>query len=186
MKPMDPRSTLQTFDAYLFERRLELEAVVIGGAALALLGVVSRPTKDCDVLAPPLTSALRVAAREFAEATRAQGLELDDEWLNNGPSQLASVLPTGWKSRLQPLFTGRAIRLQTLDRLDLLRSKIFALCDRGLDLADCVALHPSEQEVSAIREWLEYQDANPDWPAHVAAVLRDLDSRLDRGVDHGF
>lgn len=183
---MDPRSTLQAFDAYLVPRGLELEAVVIGGAALALLDVVARPTKDCDVLAPPLSVALRDAARDFARAMRARGLELDDEWLNNGPSALGSVLPSGWEQRLQPLFSGQAIRLQTLARLDLLRSKLFALCDRGLDLADCVSLSPTAEELVSLRDWLAYQDANPDWPAHVGRVLEDLGQRLSHGRGRGL
>ena len=38
------------FDAYLAKRKLKFEGVIIGGAALNLLGVVSRLTRDCDVL----------------------------------------------------------------------------------------------------------------------------------------
>ena len=49
---MKPRETLAAFDRYLAARDLRLEAVVIGGAALNLLGVVARPTKDCDILSP--------------------------------------------------------------------------------------------------------------------------------------
>jgi len=30
--------------------------------------------------------------------------------------------------------------------------------------------------------WVEVQDANADWPAHVRATLEDLQQRLDRGV----
>jgi len=183
---MDPRTTLQAFDAYLADRYLALEAVVIGGTALALLGVIARPTKDCDVLAPPLSAALRDAARGFAQQMRTSGQELADDWLNNGPAQLASVLPAGWEGRVQPLFAGRALQLHTLHRLDLLCSKVFALCDRGLDLADCLALRPTPVELESIREWLRYQDANPDWPAHVDAVLEDIQERLGRGVGRGL
>lgn len=52
---MKPRETLDAFDRYLDGRDLGLDAVVIGGTALNLLGVVSRPTKDCDILSPPLS-----------------------------------------------------------------------------------------------------------------------------------
>ena len=45
---------LLAFDQYLAEKRLQFDAVVIGGAALNLLGVVSRLTKDCDILHPRL------------------------------------------------------------------------------------------------------------------------------------
>jgi hypothetical protein len=66
--------------------------------------------------------------------------------------------------------------------MDLLRSKLFALCDRGTDLPDCVALAPTPDEIAVILPWLEQQDANPDWPAHVGATLHDLAGRLDHGV----
>jgi hypothetical protein len=42
---MDPRETLEAFDRYLADRQLRLDAVVIGGAALNLLGIISRATK---------------------------------------------------------------------------------------------------------------------------------------------
>ncbi len=182
MKPMDTRSTLVAFDAFLAQRRLTLEAVVIGGAALALLGVIQRPTKDCDVLAPPLSEALLRAARDFAQAQRSAGLELDEDWFNNGPASLVSVLPLTWRDELQLVFEGEALVLRTLSRLDLLRSKLFALLDRAQDLDDCLALAPSADELSAVFPWLSEQDGHPQWPEHTRRVLADLGRRLGHGV----
>ncbi len=51
---MNTRETLNRFDQYLSIRGLRFEAVAIGGAALNLLGVVSRQTKDCDILFPEI------------------------------------------------------------------------------------------------------------------------------------
>jgi len=79
-------------------------------------------------------------------------------------------------------FSGHAIVLHTLGRLDLLRSKLFALCDRGIDLPDCLALAPSAEELAEILPWLEVRDANPDWPAHVRQSLSDLGRRLKHGL----
>ena len=45
MIPMRPKETIEQFDAYLAEQGLALSAVVVGGAALGLLGVVSRQTR---------------------------------------------------------------------------------------------------------------------------------------------
>lgn len=179
---MRPRETLTAFDRFLEDRALRLDAVVIGGTALNLLGVVSRPTKDCDVLHPALPPAIAEAAREFAALQRAAGEALQDDWLNNGPQSLVSQLPAGWQERLQTVFTGAALELRCLGREDLLRSKLFALCDRGIDLRDCVALAPTARELRAIRPWLETQDANPDWPAHVRETFADLAKRLGHGV----
>lgn len=175
---MHPRKTLSAFDQFLVSRGLRLDAVVIGGAALELLGVISRPTRDCDILHPSLPSAIVEAAREFARQTRAGGEALDEDWLNNGPEQLAQVLPPGWQQRTQSAFSGTALSLRALGRLDLLCTKLFALCDRGTDLADCLALAPSPAELTEASEWVQQQDSNPDWPAHVAAVLDDLARRL--------
>lgn len=179
---MKPRQTLEAFDLYLADRGLRLEAVVIGGVALNLLGIISRATKDCDVLHPPLSGAVLEAARAFAAEVRKGGETLQDDWLNNGPASLAPQLPPGWQERLQPAFTGSAIELRSLGREDLLRSKLFALCDRAIDLGDCVALVPTAEELRALLPWIEYQDANPDWPAHVQATLDDLAKRLGHGL----
>lgn len=179
---MDPRKTLERFDRFLTDLGLELDAVVVGGAALALLGVVSRTTRDCDILHPALAPQIRRAAAQFALASRAIGEALDDDWLNDGPVTLGPLLPEGWQARTEPVFVGRAIRLRSLGRLDLLRSKVFALCDRGIDLGDCLALAPTAHELADILPWLVDQDANPDWPTHARTVVADLSQRLGHGL----
>lgn len=179
---MLPRPTIEAFDALLDAGGLQLEAILVGGPALALLGVTARPTRDFDILAPELPAVIVDAARRFAREQRRLGLDLADDWLNNGPIQLRDVLPTGWRDRVQLIFQGRALRLHSLGRLDLLKTKLYALCDRGTDLADCLAMAPTDDECASAQPWLELQDANPDWPAHVAATLHDLRRRLGHGV----
>jgi hypothetical protein len=179
---MNPRETLSAFDRYLADRALRFEGVVVGGAALNLLGVVIRPTRDCDILHPKLPEKIQAAARTFAAAMRQESEALDDDWLNNGPAALAKQLPEGWEERAQTVFSGVALQLQSLGREDLLRAKLFALCDRGLDLADCLALAPAADELAALLPWLEEQDLNRDWPAHVRATLADLGKRLGHAV----
>jgi Nucleotidyltransferase of unknown function (DUF6036) len=179
---MRAREILSTFDRYLAERALRFEGIVIGGAALNLLGVVERPTKDCDVLHPELPEEIKAASRTFAADLRRDGEALADDWLNNGPAALAKQLPAAWEERVQTIFTGAAIELRSLGRQDFLCTKLFALCDRGLDLADCLALAPTADELAAILPWLEKQDLNPDWPAHVRATLADLGRRLGHAV----
>ncbi len=179
---MEATTTIALFDHFLAERGLSFEAVVIGGAALALLGIVSRQTRDCDILRPALPPEIRDAARAFATTMRAQGDALDDDWLNNGPASLTDALPEGWSERLQIAYQGRTIILRCLGRTELLMSKLFAMCDRGIDLQDCVALAPTAEELTSIRPWLERQDGNEEWPAHVRATLDDLGRRLNHGV----
>ena len=102
--------------------------------------------------------------------------------MNNGPSSLTDALPEGWRERLQLLYRGQAITLWTLGRPELLKSKLFALCDRGTDLSDCLALQPAAEELKVASPRLEIQDLHPEWPRHVQAILEDLDLRLGRGV----
>ncbi len=179
---MRPTETIGEFDAFLKERKLSFEAVVIGGAALGLLGTINRQTRDCDILHPKIPKDIQEAAREFAKVRSQSGDLLADDWLNNGPSSLVDVLPSGWLDRLQIAYKGNVITLRCLGRIDLLRSKLFALCDRNIDLQDCVALAPTKPELEEIRPWLQYQDANPAWPAHTRVVLDDLRKRLGHGV----
>ena len=170
-----------TFDAWLASRSLQLEAIVVGGSALALLGVTERQTRDVDILHPELSAEVARAAREFAAHLRGQGVELADDWLNNGPMQLAEVLPDGWRLRVRSTFDGAALRLTVLGRADLLKTKLFALCDRGTDLPDCIALAPEPEELDEAEPWLAEQDANPMWPEHVRSTLADLRRRLGHG-----
>ena len=179
---MLPRPTIEAFDSHLADLGLRLEAVVIGGSALALLGVIARPTRDFDILAPVLPPEIAEAARAFARAQRRLGIDLMDDWLNNGPKQVGDVLPKAWQLRIRRVFEGRALVLSTLGRADLLKTKLFALCDRGTDLPDCVALGPTAAELDEAALWLAEQDANPEWPAHVDATIADLSRRLGHGV----
>jgi len=85
--------------------------------------------------------------------------------------------------RLEAVVIGcSALVLTTLGRGDLIKTKLFALCDRGIDLLDCVALAPTVAELDEAVLWLAEQDANPGWPAHVGATIADLSRRLGHGV----
>ena len=179
---MLPRPTIEAFDAWLAARSLRLDAIVVGGAALALLGVINRPTRDFDILHPELPKDVADAAQRFAAHSRRAGVELGDDWLNNGPRQLVDVLPEGWRLRVRMALTGTSLTLTTLGRSDLLKTKLFALCDRGTDLADCMALAPTAEDLDEAEPWLAEQDTNPMWPDHVRATLADLRGRLGDGL----
>lgn len=179
---MLPRPTIEAFDRHLLELGLRFEGVVIGGSALALMGVIERPTRDFDILVPELPPEIASAARDFAKLQRQAGVELQGDWLNNGPMQLGELLPGGWRERVQRIFDGQALVLSTLGRSDLLKSKLFGLCDRGTDLPDCIALAPTAEELAECAPWLERQDGNEGWPAHVRATIDDLARRLGHVV----
>ncbi len=171
---MDARKIIPEFDNYLRKEGLVLQATMIGGAALQLMGLITRPTNDCDILDPMLDSQILSAADAYAETQP----QLSTGWFNNGPASLVRTLPGEWSQRLQPLFTGKAIQLTTLGREDLLRSKLFAMIDRNIDLPDCVALAPTRDEVLALLPWLNEQDGNERWPEHVRDMLQALGGKL--------
>jgi hypothetical protein len=179
---MRPRATLNRFDQFLISQGVTLAAVVVGGTALELLGIITRETRDCDVIHPSLPADVLEAARAFAIIETANGRVLAEDWLNNGPSKVGPLLPAGWEARTQPAFDGVAVQLRVLGRRDLLLTKLFALCDRGTDLGDCVALAPSALELEELAPWVAKQDAHPQWPAHVEATLLDLARRLGHGI----
>ncbi len=96
----------------LLGRRLELknspplDLIVCGGSALIIAGIVSRTTKDVDILGIGYLSAngkldikeskpLPVLLEETAQEV-AQDLGLEKNWLNTGPSDLVRFgLPEG-------------------------------------------------------------------------------------------
>ena len=179
---MKPTEIIPLFDTFMLERNLVLEAVLVGGAALALLGIIARETRDRDIIEPDLPLPILEAAKAFATELSGAGVVLHEDWLNNGPSQLGLLLPEGWRTRLQAVYVGRAIRLWAPGCSDFLLTKLFALCDRGLDLGDCVALRPTLEEPGEAAAWVVRQDANPEWPAHVQATLEDLGTRCGHGL----
>ncbi|NOZ85715.1 MAG: hypothetical protein GXP49_05545 [Deltaproteobacteria bacterium] len=179
---MRPHETIARFDSFLAAQGSVFEAIVIGGTALGLPGVISRHTRDCDVLQPKVPNDIKDASVRFAAKERDAGRDLQDDWFNDEPASVANLLPKGWKKRLQLVFHGRALVLHTLGRADLLKIKLFALRDRATDLPDCLALAPSAEELAEARPWLYLQDANPLWPSHVDRVLEDLARRLGHGL----
>lgn len=140
---------------------MEFEAVCIGGTALALLGIINRETQDCDILSPEIPKEIQQLSMEFAREIPNTDISLRENWLNNGPISLIRDLEAGWRERLQLAFKGEALTLFTLGRADLLRSKLFALCDRAIDRNDCFALNPTKSELMKCLPWLEARDGNP-------------------------
>ena len=45
-------STLESFDLFLEKKGIKFEAIIIGGAALSVMSVITRETVDVDCLHP--------------------------------------------------------------------------------------------------------------------------------------
>ncbi len=80
--------------------------------------------------------------------------------------------------RLSTVYQGKGITLFTLGRSDLLKSKLFAYCDRGTDLADCIALKPTKDELKDSIDWVSQRDGNVGWPKHVQKSFEQLAKKL--------
>lgn len=166
------------FDLFLASKKLSFEGVVIGGAALLVLEISDRQTRDVDCLYPKIPDEVKQASRDFSKESKK--VQVEEDWFNNGPSSLVKTLPPKWQERLQPLFNGKALKLKTLGRPDLLKTKLFAYCDRtDPDFADLLKLKPTAEEILKSTPWVKGCDANPQWPEHVEKMFALLQKALN-------
>ena len=163
---------------------------VVGGSALLALGLVSRATKDVDVLAivedrglvsaQPLPAALLDAAH-----TVARDFGLPDDWLNPGPTSLLDLgLPDGLYERAQHRVYGLGLEVLFASRVDQIHLKLYATVDQGAGkhLDDLEALHPTEQELLDAARWSRTHDPSEGYRSVLARVLAHFgvnDGRLD-------
>lgn len=176
---------LEALSAFLQEEDGEAESLVlIGGSALLALGIVSRTTRDADIMARmdvrlglvdprPLSEALQSAARRVARE-----LDLDEDWLNTGPAdQLAAGLPAGFVERLTERRYGSHLTVYLPDRFDLIHLKFFAAVDHagaGRHVKDLAAMSPSDEELLAAANWVISQDSGEVFPEVVRQALKEM------------
>lgn len=163
--------------------------VVVGGAALNLLGVVARATQDVDVIAvgvtehpappssvhPPDPLPLHLAD---AVARVARDFGLPHDWLN-------TVVGKQWETGLPPGFEGRiewrrvgSLWLGLPGRIDLVFLKLYAAADdigpTSRHFKDLLALEPTQQELEAAADWVCSQDPSPAMRTVVSQVIRHV------------
>ncbi|OQW96963.1 MAG: hypothetical protein BWK77_03045 [Verrucomicrobia bacterium A1] len=185
------REKLERTFSLLEERLRQLGAprmrmAICGGSALIAMNIVSRTTKDVDIVALldehenlvepiPLPEALLQAAQDIAPLS-----ELDKNWLNNGPSRgegglFQMGLPPGFASRLIRRDYGEQLSVYFIGRLDQIYFKIYAGTDRGgRDLTDLTALHPTEHEAEAAARWAMTNDVSEPYRMLLKTMLRKL------------
>lgn len=184
MTPISSKSlddTLAALAAFLEDEKAEPEhLVLIGGAALLALGLISRTTRDVDIMAGvdariglvdprPMSDALQNAAAKVARE-----LDLDPLWLNTGPAdQLQAGLPEGFLSRLTRRDFGQYLIIYLPARYDLIHLKFFAAVDQGIGrhTRDLAALQPTDEEMLAAARWVLTQDAGEVFPTLVKNTL---------------
>jgi hypothetical protein len=160
--------------------------VVCGGASLLAVGLVSRTTRDVDILAlmepgqgltdpDPLPPHLLNAAAQVESM-----LGLPPEWLNNRPSLgegglFRMGLPSGLDDRLHERRFGDALTIWFIGRIDQIHLKLYAAVDRGgYHITDLVALQPSENELEQAARWAMTHDVSQGFRGVLGRLLREL------------
>ena len=159
--------------------------VVVGGASLNLLGLVTRATNDVDVIATvanlqarplelteppqplpaPLQRAIETVQRDFDLPAGWMNTEIAAQWTQGLPPGLAKDLTWHRYSGLQVGLAGRA---------SLISLKLFAAVDRGpqsVHFQDLLALQPTSAELEEAALWVRTQDAAPEFPLLVDQVI---------------
>lgn len=160
--------------------------VVCGGAALIAVGLLSRTTRDVDVVAlldehqcliapVPFPNHLVKAAGEVAEV-----LNLPKDWLNNGPSRdqgglFQMGLPAGFQGRLHPKEYGDRLTVWFIDRVDQIHFKLYAAVDRGgYHISDLEALKPTHAELMQAARWTLTHDVSDAFRGLLKTTLEGL------------
>lgn len=170
--------------------------VVIGGAALNLLGIVERATTDIDILAfaqktgagtPELVEAPEPLPSPLMRAAHIVGgdLGLADGWLNAGPAaQWRSGLPPGLDQRIE-WRRYAALDVGIVGRRDLVFFKLYAAADStgrdSVHYQDLLALRPDAEELEAAAKWVGAQDFSAEFHRILDQVERHV--RNDLGLD---
>ena len=171
---MKIREAVEILDIFLAKKSLKRELIICGGAALNLMGISSRETKDIDVIVPTIDEELKKISLEIAECEN-----LAKNWVNNGPRDLINDLEPDWKKSIVKIYQGEALTIYSISREDLIFSKLYAMCDRRQDLGDLLALKVTRAELDEAAKRVKKMDGNPDWPAWVDISVVELLEKID-------
>lgn len=175
---------LETLGAVLEGRGLSYGLLVAGGSSLLLLGLISRPTADLDVIGLAergtyvKTDALPLPlARAVSDVAAA--LELGPTWLNNGPAALMDLgLPDGFQDRIERRQYG-ALDVHIPARADMVCFKLYAAVDLGplsKHFQDLREMRPTAAELSVAAAWCQSQDPSSTFERDMRAAVAQLAS----------
>jgi hypothetical protein len=162
----------------LLDRKECYEVVAIGGGGLLLLGLISRPTRDVDLVACVDEGRLVTASplpKSLASAIGEVGIALGcgKSWMNSEPSQLFEMgLPVGFQTRWRTMQHGGLI-IHLAGRFDQICFKLYAAVDQGPEskhFADLKLLKPSKDELEEAEKWCKTHDVSEEF----AALLQDV------------
>jgi hypothetical protein len=171
----------------LEERGLRYELYAVGGGALQLLGLITRPTRDIDIVGKvegqrvlPMVTLPPALARAIEDTARV--FRISPQWVNTGPRSLLDLaLPEGAIGRAHRRQWGGLV-LNIADRRDQIFFKLYAAADQGprsKHFDDLRRLEPTYEELRDAAAWARTHDPSEGFETELRAALRDL------GVDDG-
>jgi hypothetical protein len=166
----------------LSDKQQHYEVVVIGGGGLLLLGLITRPTRDLDLVAcidqgqfitaKPLPQPLTQAIKEVGVA-----FDFPQDWMNNGPWQIFEMgLPEGFKKRLDTKRYG-GLTVHLAGRFDQICFKLYAAVDQGSDskhFADLKLLQPTKAELDEAERWCKTHDVSEGFAELMSGIKSEL------------
>lgn len=185
-------SALRAVGELLVAEGAYFRIVIIGGAAMNLIGIVARATRDVDIVAMAKTESQELqrpieplpAPLRDAISTVARDFELPENWLNTGPAGQWDVgLPPGFAERVSwRRYPGLDVGLAA--RVDLICLKFEATADqpdtRNRHFTDLIALRPTPEELTNAKAWARNTNAGDEYllildrvEAHVLHTLAD-------------
>lgn len=161
--------------------------VVCGGTALIAANLITRTTKDVDIVAlmdddgelldpDPLPQSLVDAAGIVAV-----DLGMPKDWLNNGPScgeggLFRLGLPEGLTKRLTWKTFGDHLSVGFIDRIDQIYFKLYAAVDQrgGYHADDLQILKPADEELLEAARWARTHDPSEGYLQGLEWFLREF------------
>ncbi len=161
--------------------------IVIGGAALAAMGLVLRTTEDVDVLGEIVLSDQKPHIKEIlrfpdwlieaAEKVK-RDFDLPENWLNYKPSSyFKGGLPKGFQDRLVEKEYGHHLTIFFIDRVDQIHFKLYAAVDVGQydprHLQDLIALKSTDDEMLTASLWVKERDSSEGFRKTLQRLLME-------------
>lgn len=160
------------------------ELVVCGGSALNVLGLVSRTTKDVDVVAFVTMNDLHLEKAEpfpkaLSEASKkvARDFDLTETWLNPGPTSAVDLgLPEGLMDRVETRHFGKRLTVHFLSRYDQICFKLYAAVDQGMGkhYNDLLLLEPAAKELEEAAQWSMTHDVSETYRQIIKDLLKHM------------
>jgi len=168
------------------EQAKSIHFVVCGGSSMIMMGLVTRTTRDVDIVAyleknqgpNELQYASTIPKFLQKAASRVSAdLGLDEQWLNTGPKDLLQYgLPDGFVDRLYNQKYGEKLAVSFISRFDQIHFKMYAAVDSGpgRHVDDLLALRPTAHEIEQAARWVLKQDPSSTFKQMLINMLKAL------------